>query len=409
MSYYIRHHAQADNDYAREASLGGRNRRAALDEGEVDSQVAPETWPDGGYITRTVDPTGSERVDPEAGNPLEDHYVLGELEEPGPTDPEGETVYNARAPYRLSNLGRYFALSELGNVYDPIMYPSSQEPDDWTQWLDLPEEEAEIGEPGPGNPASAQGGGNTLRIGRPEHPRLAELPARQLLDLLHVGVNGTNLQLPEGEDFHPRTHLYPPTARDAEEAAAHPHAELYGEHLHAESPFELVRGRLNVNTATVGSLRMLLEGVLTADAGYGDEQGLDERHPIQALAKDIYDNAPYLALSQLAEVFSEHPPLFRGDASQNPAEEKAIDSPLYPVSDAAREEAFARCLNLGQLGSRHFRIVVAGDYVPRRQSGKSAQLATVQKVYEVFLRPIHNHETGELVEVRCEVLSVRDR
>jgi len=418
ISYYIRDHSQRGDDYGLASSLGSRNSNTEGDETDVDSMVDPEQWPDGGYQTDVVEAPGSERVDPETGNPLAENYIIlapneitDEITDDTSSAGEG-SVYNARAPYRLSNLGRYFSLSELGNVYDPIMYPSNQERGDWEQWRSL-ESGDDTPETGPASDASAQGGGNTLRIGRPEHPALAKAPAAVLLDLFHVGVNGTNLELGGSQPFNPNRHVYPPSPRDADSAEDSDSSQIYRGSLHAESPFELVRGRLNVNTASVGSLRMLLGGALAMDEGYGDEVGQDKRHPIHSLATEIYKNRPYVSLSQLASVFHRFPPLFRENASQNPEAEAAIDGPRYAASDAVHEEAFARCLNLGQLSSRHFRIIVAADYLPRGALKKGGdrlpRFSAVQRVYEVFLRPIHDLETGELQEVRCEVLSVRDR
>ena len=129
-------------------------------------------------------------------------------------------------------------------------------------------------------------------------------------------------------------------------------------------------------------------------------------------SSDIHDRRPFTSNSQLAKLFSDLPPLFREDASQNLENESLIDQETYAVSDAVHEEAFARCLNLGQLSSRHFRIYVAGDYLPKIPPGGDLNrrpLSTVQRIYEVFMKPIHDPETGGLLEVRCEVLTVRDR
>jgi len=401
MSYHIVHHAQRGTRYRSDATFGSRNARRSVPSGRVAREVDPEIWPDGGYQTETLDPPGTPDVPPATGNPLEDKYT---------EEPTGESSYLARAPYRLSNLGRYFSVSELGNIYDPLMYPSNQDLSDQEQWRAIGEA-AIAGEPGAGNAASAQGGGNTLRIGRPEHPRLIAdgVPASQLLDLFHVGVNGTNLELLEDVPYEPDTNVLPPSARDAESTGDHPHSALFGG-LHAESPVELVRGRLNINTASPGDIRTLLEGVFAMDEGYGDEVGQDERHAYQSLAREIVDNRPYASLSQLADVFTEFPAVFREDQAQSPTSREDEIS-RYAASDAVQEETFARCMNLGSLTSRHFRIMVVGQYMPPKylERPNSKPVSTVSRVYEVFLRPIHDIETGELIEVRCEVLSERDR
>lgn len=81
--------------------------------------------------------------------------------------------------------------------------------------------------------------------------------------------------------------------------------------------------------------------------------------------------------------------------------------PRFAASDAVHEEPFARLMNLSQLSSRHFRIHVAGDFYS--SAGKENSRGTVQRVYEVFLRPVHDLTTGKFLEVHCEVLNMRER
>ncbi len=401
MSYYFRNHLQEENDYANDSTLGARNVHTQSGKTKAGNEVDPELWPDGGYRTQTVAHPETEAKNPATGNSLAENYSDGAISNIGRTAVDGGSIYNARAPFRISNLGRFYTISELGNIYDPLMYASNQKPGDALQWRDIHATQTRTG-----NTSAAQGGGNTLRIGRPEHPALIDTPAAQLLDLFHAGINGTNLSLPPDVAYNAQTLFQPPSARNARIAGEHQSADVYGVHLHGESPFEAIRGRLNINTASVASIRMLLEGVLAVDAGYGDEIGKDGRHPVRSLASEIHQSRPFASLSQLARVFNEYPPLYRDGKTQNPDDEQAVNGPRFATSDAAHEETFARLINLGSLSSRHFRIHVAGDYLPTAQH---QQPASEERIYEVFLRPIHNLETGELIEVRCDILNMRDR
>ena len=62
---------------------------------------------------------------------------------------------------RLSNLGRFYSATELGRVYDPILWNVALPAGANLPWGDVQTTTAAD---------SRRGGGNTLRIGRPEHP-----------------------------------------------------------------------------------------------------------------------------------------------------------------------------------------------------------------------------------------------
>ncbi|NBU73000.1 MAG: hypothetical protein EBS53_16430, partial [Bacteroidetes bacterium] len=108
----------------------------------------PGNWPDGANSSNTATP----------GTPLPDSQApkLG-------TNAAKSTIYA-----RLSNLGRYTDVCELGSVFDPIQWVSSTKISKPSDWVNC---DIEGGTTWVAN--SMYGGGQTLRIGRPEHSRFA--------------------------------------------------------------------------------------------------------------------------------------------------------------------------------------------------------------------------------------------
>ena len=164
------------NAYSGNSTFGGRNRRAgSVAPGQPFYEVAPATWPDGGHNSPPGNPAGSDNTLPTAVTPA---------------------TYSNVPPGRISNAGSFSNIFELGAIFDPM------------QWRD----------PGLGawqgkytNLSTAgvadngYGGGNTLRIGRPEHPRFAftnygggdpvpnmGMSAAAMLDLFRVGSADSN-------------------------------------------------------------------------------------------------------------------------------------------------------------------------------------------------------------------------
>jgi hypothetical protein len=142
------------------------------------------------------------------------------------------------APQTISNLGRFHSTTELGRVFDPVMHAPSFSNSETTgafrskgkmpvpggSWPDISSSQA-----GP-----YYGGGNTLRIGRPEHPAFAHdanpgMHAARLLDLFHAGLS----------------------------RSAKPEER--------EGPLTRIMGHVNLNTASRDALRTLAAGTLVMD------------------------------------------------------------------------------------------------------------------------------------------------
>ena len=314
----------------------------------------------------------------------------------------------------ISNTGRLQSVTELGHVFDPVMW----DPNGGTEF-DEPNYRV-FANLRPGNVVRASdkfGGGNTLRIGRAEHERFRPdysafpaagrpatrgLAAATLLDLFHTGI-------PHSVD-------------------------------EARRNGELVRidGHINLNTATREALRAMVAGRLrmdpmlkrssqepqptlltpvalqppssrdfaTPDASDGTAAHAD------LLAELIIRNRPYVSAAELADKvvmptdaelsYRPLPPEVRyqpgrgntfepGQPVLGAVTRAATDRQIEPEwNDAAAEEAFARLYNSGTVRSRNFKVVVTGQAVRRTRSGQVKVLATRSRLYHVFVRPVRN-------------------
>ncbi|MDF1659934.1 MAG: hypothetical protein P1U58_20130 [Verrucomicrobiales bacterium] len=422
MSFYSASTSEGST-YTRKASPGYRN----VDLDKVNSnrfdlfkdQTRVRDWPDRGYDT-PVGPT-----------PSADDEKPIEFETPP------DESLSRFAPWRISNLGRYHSVSEFGNIHDPVMwvYGPSAGPDSviakQTKQFYTSRVPNSSGEQNPwlksipldAEPKQTWGGGNTLRIGRPEHDRfdLPGMRASQLLDLFHVGVPGNNLNSVESaktpmlyENFDPKLHRLPPTADDPDESVLEPFSSLYSMDEHARSPFQSQWGKLNLNTApTLFEFEALLRGPIVSsdivvDAAtanepvtpdYTDESTLGELtkrldpDAIPAIALGLYEARPFYSQSHLARVFTEL------------IEEH--DALPEHYNDAEAEETFARLLNTTSLSSRHFRIhTYAENYVAAGTELKEdVILARDRKAYDVFIEPIRD-SNGEIESTKLRMLRV---
>lgn len=322
---------------------------------KVQGRVLPSEWPDGGHdasygagVFLTDDP----RVDPD------DPRFFRPESLPSPRAEE--------APMKISNRGRFYSATELGHLHDPVMWntglPSPPEP-----WPDVGAEAAV---------SADHGGGNTLRIGRPEHPRFDRpgMHAVRLLDLFHAGK-----------------------ARSEDSALR-------------QGPLVCIEGHVNLNTATRDALRCLAAGVLRMDPllsrRTAAEHEVVERfappgEPLELsaptrlreadrVADAILGARPFASPSQLAEV---------RDVTGRPVFGNRL---LYPQggsiqwSDAAAEELFGRVHDAATVRSRNFRVWVVGQVLEPMEEGtrEPVVLAEVRKVFSVFADPGERDAAG---------------
>ncbi|MGJ8724950.1 MAG: hypothetical protein ACSHYB_10375 [Roseibacillus sp.] len=384
----------SENSYPQNYSPGRRTVRYGSigrhDEDALHGRVLVSQWPDGGHDSSFE--LGSFH---KAGSGTSDRALRPDSPDLYTEDIEAEPL---KSPLFVSNLGRFFSESELGNVYDPHMWQHKSKPSNtqeiWYQGSasdsrnnNVPEVEVAS------KPSTVVGGGNTMRIGRPEHARFDEIGVRasHLLDLFHCG-------------------------------------EPYSITLSEQTGDKRrVQGQVNVNTASREVLRSLVAGILATDpeickqlnsfntrdtfaprtsdrfekisatdaisgkGGLTDEGG--------AIADAIIASRPFVSRSQLASLI--YP---SGLGLDSDLVGKAVfgnklnhdsDADLQ-MSDRAMEEVFSRVYNSTTVRSRNFRIHVIGQALEQTPSGNLRIKATRKKSYRVFVNPgEQNSEFGD--------------
>jgi len=433
MAYYSAG-TQDHEYYTRDASPGGRNFRYDKVEAPSRTDVFRDQqriidWPDRGY-----------QSDPPPA-PAKDSTVMPDAVSPAANHAEQVNF----APWRISNLGRLYSLTELGNIHDPHMWrgeaisesskyqrnpvsmmrydrPVAGEPLKRNAVWDL----ADGADPTFQSVADPQfGGGSTLRIGRREFALFDRdgLRASQLLDLFHVGEPGTNLPFGSFDasgDFNvdgsvdaygaydPRDHQPPPSAADEVQASTRPYRDVYPPDLHAQGKFRRVFGHLNLNAVpTALEIEALIRGpfascdILAKETGPGD---MTYTRPVDD--KTLEKSLDGVALSRIARRLLKAKPFYSPSHLARVLGVLLDDEDALPAfyNDAEAEETFARLFNATTLSSRHFRIFTYGEVTDRNGD---IVVSRARRVYEVFLRPMRN-AAGEIEKVDCEVLSVRE-
>lgn len=330
---------------------------------KVYGRVMPSEWPDGGHnsafesITYYTD---DERIKPDDARFFP--AATSVLRNP-PVE---------EAPMRLSNLGRFHSATELGRAYDPIMWEVAMPAGANLPWGDVRTNSV----------SSADfGGGNTLRIGRPEHPRFDApatpgMEAYRLLDLFHAGQ---------------------PLSENKTER---------------EGPTMVVSGHVNLNTAGRDTLRALAIGALKMDPLMA--RRTSENHntsslmappvtPYKMSAAEIVQEAdriadaiialrkikPLASPSAIAEATVAHGPANQLGKPAFGNKELITDGAKIHRTDSAAEESFARVYESATVRSRNFRIWVIGQSISPTTSAtaKPEVLAEVRRSFTVFADP----------------------
>ncbi|MDQ8192040.1 hypothetical protein [Roseibacillus persicicus] len=393
----------SENSYPQNYSPGRRNVRwgsiGKFDPDALHGRMLVSEWPDGGHDSSFDLSTFHKR-----GSGSSERALLPLSNDLYPNQ-EDVATEPSKAPVFLSNLGRYFSETELGNIYDPQMWQHRGNPPSRTNeiWYkesanrstnaNVPEVQEDP------KKSSVVGGGNTLRIGRPEHEAFEAvgLRASHLLDLFHCG----------------QPFSATPTKR--------------------VGTLRKVEGHINVNTASREVLRTLAAGVLATDpeialesssfdtskfsprtsrrfgqisatdafassTGFADEAGV--------IADMIIEGRPYVSLSQLAALRYPEDYEVRDLRDKFVFGNKYNHDPGYrlQVSDRASEEVFARVYNSSTTRSRNFRIHVIGQALEQTPSGSLRVKATRKKSYRVFADPgIRNSTTGAIVPANLKI------
>lgn len=378
MSHYLLSPQDA-NVYPQNYSPNRRNiREGSVYNSNVNTvygRVLPSEWPDGGHDS----PFGSNNVYSLVGLSAsafdDDHRI--EPDAPGFFNQLPDlSLGREEAPTRLSNLGRFLSVTELGRVYDPVMWQvrTSTSNNAGIPWGDVLTSSTS---------STDHGGGNTLRIGRPEHPMfdLPGLRAPQLLDLFHTGLS-------RSED-------------DSERKGS----------------VVKIAGHLNLNTASKPALRQMLAGLLNQDpeirrflnnthsAGrnrFPLVQKLSPAPDITLIADRIADavirSRPYASTGELANA-REVSGTTATHVFGNPKLIPGFTGSSYPFlqwTDSAAEETFARTHEASTVRSRNFRIWVVGQSIAPTTSTTATPevLAEVRKAFTVFADPGERQSDG---------------
>lgn len=370
----------AENKYPGNASFGRRNiRRSTIYDYDTQEKrihygrVMPSEWPDGGH-------------DSAVGNFLPKGVNVYDLDIL-PTDLNAFPLLPAvnqkagNAPQRISNVGKFSSVTELGHIFDPVMWKhayadepgksgtadtlmltrsnNAMIPPSRNQWPNINSKSSVSGN---------YGGGNTLRIGRPEHP-LFDVPgmrAAYLLDLFHAS-RSTSQNSPE-----------------------------------KEGGLVEICGQVNINTANKEVLRALAVGTLLQDSelrvvtSWNHLTGVTGTYAPRTTAHTMGTPTRFAAADRIAEAIIKSRPI--GSMAElttvKDDEDKAVfgnreiyeNSSNIQWSDAAAEEVFARVHDAATLRSRNFRVWVIGQTVVD-QGGFIEVLGETRKYFTIFAEP----------------------
>jgi hypothetical protein len=359
-------------------------------------RVIPSEWPDGGH-----DAAVSTWSSGWSTNRQGDTSPLQNGTGPGfdpTTIPAGTLPEPGESITYLSDRKRYYSATELGRIYDPIMFLPTFDPSSGlsSEKLRVNGEPSDKGGfmPAAGAswplvqianlPSPYFGGGNTLRIGRPEHPRFdqptghapADMPpmhAARLLDLFHAGKSrSSDSSLREG-------------------------------------PVVRIEGHVNINTASRETLRAMAAGFLAMDPKLSKRtsdvfdsrmapaieplttlSALTSSKEADSIADAIILGRPYTSPSELAcALNADDKPVF-GNAFLYPytPSDKPFSSQIQ-WSDAAAEEVFGRVYEASTVRSRNYRVWVIGQAIAPSNPGSTNPeiLSEVRRVFTVFANP----------------------
>ena len=383
ISYYLRSTPLGENANPENSSPNRRNiRRSTIYDADAPrkpktyGRVLPSEWPDGGHDSAV----GTWPI-------CEDDAVT-------PTDPRylwAQTPIASQAPQRISNAGRFYSATELGRVYDPLLWqPTFDNPQDTASIRKglMPASRCAWPDVIAASPASPDhGGGNSLRIGRPEHPAFDQ-PGRRalhLLDMFHAG----------------RSRSPDPALR--------------------EGNLVEIRGQVNLNTATRDVLRALAAGALGQDPSLAtvpdslNHQGAPLMAPppdlttlyapsngtlteADRIADAILRSRPFASPSELALAKDQDgKPVFGNPDMYRPGIHIPNNTRVQ-WSDSAAEEVFARVYEASTVRSRNFRVWIVGQALaPAANPGAAPQvLAEIRKVFTLFADPGVRNSAGAI-------------
>ncbi|MCX6865979.1 MAG: hypothetical protein NTV46_07120 [Verrucomicrobia bacterium] len=381
ITHYLRSAQLDENAYPENSSPNRRNIRLDIYNKDVPTKpkvyarMLPSEWPDGGHNA----PVGT--------------WSPGTSDKTEMTDPKFDFPYAPQmrlaAPQLISNRGRFYSATELGRVFDPIMhapaFPDSEETDDFRSKGKMPASRTSWPDVSSNQSSPFYGGGNTLRIGRPEHPAFDQnskpgLHAAHLLDLFHTGLS-----------------------RSANPAQR-------------EGTLTRIMGHVNLNTATRDTLRAMAAGALVMDPMLARQTSADHdgtmmppttplslsaptsTHDADRIADAIIHSRPYGSTAGLALAKESNGSSVFGNRTLYQ------ENTRVEWTDAAAEEVFARVYEAATVRSRNFRVwIVAQAVAPSIKPGTPpAVLAEVRKVYTLFADPGQRAADGSIIPGKCK-------
>lgn len=376
-TWHLRDAPLAESAYPENSSPNRRNirreiyRTDAPSKPKVYARMLPSEWPDGGHNA----PVGS--------------WAPGTADATAFDDPKFAMAYDVASEHaaiqRMSNTGRFYSVCELGRVFDPLMFKPVLA-DQSAADLFLEKGRIPAGDRWPDALAGQESpyycGGNTLRIGRPEHPAFLrpEMHAARLLDLFHTGQSFAD----------------DPVKR--------------------EGALALIAGHVNLNTASRDVLRAMAAGFLVMDPALAKRTSADhdatsqppteplklgapssQSGDIGPLADRVADavirSRPYASASGIAMARDETGEFIFGNKDQY-AEGDDIE-----WSDAAAEEVFARMFESSTVRSRNFRVWIVGQALAPGigTNGSPEVLAEVRTCYDIFVDPGERDDDGSII------------
>ncbi len=380
IAYYMRSAPLEESAYPDNISPNRRNIRKELYKNDsasklrVSYRMLPSEWADGGHNAEvgTWTPGASDKT---------------ELSDQAKFAFAYDSKMEQSAIQIIANRGSFLSATELGRVFDPIMYQpefsDSATTNSFLTTCKFPAPYMSFPDVALSSPASNfYGGGNTLRIGRPEHPKFDTVTkpgmnAANLLDLFHVGLSRS------------------PTAAQR------------------EGPVTRIEGHVNLNTATHDALRAIAAGALVMDPALsrqtsGDHAGSPAMAPqttpvildapmnsvvADRIADAVIRSRPYASTGALAHAKEADGTLAFGN------KKLYSDPSKIEWTDAAAEEVFARVYESGTVRSRNFRVWVVGQAIASATSATSNPevLAEVRKVFTIFADPGQRAADGSIV------------
>lgn len=374
-------------NYSNGASPWGRNYRSNVGDGKIYGVTKPSMWGDRGHDSAQGIVASTDTNHPFSAGILAKKKAPTALEQ-------------AMGPTRISNAGRYFSVTELSNIYDPLFWDpngggAGNNPltgdGAWQLFWDISKQ---------AKPSPLYSGGHTLRIGRPEHTLFRtkatdgeqndrRLCASTLLDLFHCGI--PTVGSPENAD----------NLRD-----------LTG-------PLIQIMGQVNINTAPREVLRTLVAGELLSDPAIKPSltTGTDHILPPQGgkddqadlIADAIIRARPFTSVSSVPEnavvSASERRPVLG-----TPELYTNWKSGTSQWNDSAAEETFARLYNSSTVRSRNFRVFVTGQAIGAKRSDPTQVevLSTRSRVFQVLVRPLRDPVTGAINDQRVDITYEQD-